>query len=153
KGRGIEGARGMAQMMLGEQQLLRRLPFGVDLAQFFAEQAFLEQLLLQPDRHRHAEGGKAARRKGQVGFEQALEFQERLVIKEEWGGVGGLGAGRFQKIIGGGGRKGWGGVLGGEGFFLGGWDDGSVRQESGGAIVVEGGNAEYMQRASPQKMV
>ena len=41
------------------------------------------QLLLEPLRHRVDERPKAARRVGQVGLEQPLELQQRLVVEPD----------------------------------------------------------------------
>src|SRR5882757_4021169 len=70
--RGIESRRRMAQMMLAEQQ-----PAGVEIFGKFpylvAQQAFLKQLLLEPERDRHLERAKPARRQRDIGLEQPLE--------------------------------------------------------------------------------
>ena len=47
------------------------------------KQSFLEQLLAQPDRHCHAEGAEALRAIREIGLEQALELQERLVVEDD----------------------------------------------------------------------
>ena len=41
------------------------------------------QLLLQPDGMRHEERPEAARRERQIGLEQALELQQRLVVEPD----------------------------------------------------------------------
>ena len=64
--------------------------------QLLAQQRLLEQLLLQPQRHRHAEGAEAARREGEIGFEQPLELQERLVVEDDVVDVAELDAGRCR---------------------------------------------------------
>ncbi len=86
--RGEERARRMALVMLGEQQAALDL-FGVEavglgqLLELLAQQALLEQLLLEPHRHRHAERGEALGRERQIGLEQALELEERLVVERD----------------------------------------------------------------------
>ncbi len=71
----------MAEVMLGEQKLVHLAEFVVDRAQFLEQQIFLKQLFAQPHRHGGAERLKAARGEGEIGFEQPLEFEERLVIE------------------------------------------------------------------------
>ena len=81
EGRGIEGAGRVAVVMPGEQQPVRRVEGRIDALELPGHQVLLEQLLADPDRHRHAEGPEAARRVGHVGLQQPLELQERLVVE------------------------------------------------------------------------
>jgi len=67
----------MAEMMFGEQDAVGG-EILVERAELFSQQAFLEQLLLEPQRQRHLKGTEAARRQRDIGFEQPLEFQEGL---------------------------------------------------------------------------
>src|SRR5262249_54392962 len=68
-------------MMFGEQQLLFDASIRTELLQFTCEKALLEQLLLDPERQRHGEAAVAARREREVGLEQPLELDERLVVE------------------------------------------------------------------------
>ena len=54
-----------------------------EFADLLAQQAFLEQLLPQPERDRHPERAKAARRERDIGLQQPLEFEERLVVEHD----------------------------------------------------------------------
>ena len=83
EGRWIEGARRMRLMMLGEHQLLVDVDLGHVPRQLVRQHLALEQLLARPHRKRGRKGAKAARRQGQVGLEQALELQERLVVEDD----------------------------------------------------------------------
>ena len=56
EGAWIEGRGRVAQVVLGEQQLLLGVELGRELLQLLGEQTLLEQLLAQPDGHGHAEG-------------------------------------------------------------------------------------------------
>src|SRR3984957_3642980 len=80
--RGIKRRGRMAQMMLAEQQ-----PTLVEIAGEFpelvAQQVLLKQFLAQPERDRHLERAKSARRHRDIGFQQPLEFEERLVIEHD----------------------------------------------------------------------
>ena len=51
--------------------------------------SLLKQLLADPKRHRLAERGEASRREGQIGFDQPLEFHERLFIEDDVVDLGG----------------------------------------------------------------
>ena len=86
--RGKERRCRVALVVIGEQQLLFPVDAVVDLQQMVAQHGFLEQLLLQPDRDRLAERLKAARRKGEIGLEQALEFEKRLFVEHHMIDVG-----------------------------------------------------------------
>ncbi len=72
-----ERRRGMAQMMFGEQQFAG-VEIRVELPEFLAQQAFLEQLFLEARQHRHLEGAEAARRQRDIGFQQPLDFKNGL---------------------------------------------------------------------------
>ena len=73
----------MALVMLGEQQLVADAAGGGELGQRLLEVRLLEQLLLEPQRHRQAEGAEAARRVGEIGLEQALELDQRLLEEDD----------------------------------------------------------------------
>ena len=88
----------MAQMMLAEQQPLRVEILG-EFLKLVAQQVLLKQLLPQPERDRHLEGAESARRKRDVGFQQPLEFEERLVVEHDVIELAGRNAG-FCKAIG-----------------------------------------------------
>src|SRR6185503_14619397 len=44
---------------------------------------FLKQFLACPERHRHLEGAQASRGEGQIRLQETLEFQKRLVVKDD----------------------------------------------------------------------
>src|SRR5438067_6909317 len=131
----------MAQMMFGEKQSCT-IELLIDFLQLLSQQALLEQLFLQPQRNRHLEGAEAERRQRDIGLEQPLEFQERLVIEHDMVDVGKLCARGFQAIADRMHRKRWIVLLAREAFFLRGSDNATVLDQRGGAVVVEGGNAE-----------
>src|SRR3984957_20952095 len=70
-----------------------------DLLELTREQVFLEQLFLEPERNRHFERAKATRRKRYIGFQQPLEFEERLVVEHDMVEAVGVDAG-FRPEIG-----------------------------------------------------
>ena len=76
-----EGARRMALVMLGKEQRSLPVVFGGKVFQLTPEQRLLEELLSQPDGHGHGERAEASRGEGEVGLEEALELQERLVVE------------------------------------------------------------------------
>ena len=69
-------------MVFAEQEPGNVETFG-KLFQLTLQQALLEQLLLQPERDRHAERAEAARCERNIGFQQSFEFQERLVVEHD----------------------------------------------------------------------
>src|SRR5262249_47591087 len=78
-----EGARGVALVVLGEEE-----PFGVEPAlakarKLMLKEILLEQFLPQPEGDRHRERAEAPRRKGQVRLQQAIELDEWLVIERD----------------------------------------------------------------------
>jgi len=140
-------------MMIGEEKLCFPIDGVVDLPEMIAQQAFLEQFFLQPDRDRLAERLKAARREGEIGLEQALEFEERLFVEHDVIEFGRLdvisgktianrGAGKIRVVL-----------AACEALFLGGGDDLAVHQQCGGAVVVECRDAENAQLNAPQNSV
>ena len=88
KWRGEERACGVAEMMLGEQQLVLPVEVRREFLQLAPQQILLKQLLANPDRDRRRERAEAARREGDVGFEQPLELQERLFVEDDIVDVG-----------------------------------------------------------------
>src|SRR5437016_14103190 len=77
----------MAQMMFGEKQP-RTIELLIEFPKLLSQQALLEQLFLQPQRNRHLEGAETCRRQRDIGLEQPLEFQERLVVESDMVDVG-----------------------------------------------------------------
>jgi hypothetical protein len=126
-------------MMLGEQQTLRPVDVAVQiLGDLLREEILLEQLLLEPDRQRLAERGESARRECQVGLEQALELEERLVVEGDVVEIGGLDACLLAAIAHGIRRKIRIVLAPREAFFLGRRDDLAVDDESSRGVVIEG---------------
>ena len=65
---------GVRLVMLGEEHLAFE-------ARLLRNLLAYPELLAQPQRHRHQKRAQAARRVVNVGFEQPLEFQQRLVVE------------------------------------------------------------------------
>ena len=82
-GEGKNARGGVAQVMLGEQQLALPVEVARELPAARRAAAASGTASPQPQRHRHAERAKAARREGEIGFEQPLEFQKRLVVEHD----------------------------------------------------------------------
>ena len=137
--RRVEGARRVRQMVFGiEDGVARRS----QLAEMLGEQAPHEQLLLDPGGHRCHEAGETRGREPVIGLEQALEFQERLVVERHprqpvvrhaalaehvAAGVDGE-----RRVV----------TPAREALFLRGGDNLPVHQQRGCAVVVEGRDAE-----------
>ena len=95
---GKEGGGRVALVMVGKEQAGIPVDVGVELGQVLPQQPFLEQLLLEPERNRHAERAKAARRERKVGLEQPLELDERLLVEHDVVEVAGAQA-RFREAV------------------------------------------------------
>ena len=139
---GVKGRRGVAEVMLGKEQLFESAEILIDRSKLFQQHILLKQLFAQPHRHGGAEGAEATRRKGQISLQQPLEFEERLVIKGDAvdtarrnAGVGQAPADRVH-------RKAGIVLLAAEAFLLRGIDDRTVPDDRGGAVVVISGDAE-----------
>ena len=102
------------------------------------EARLLEQLLLDPHRHRHAEGGEALRGVGEIGLEQALELDERLLEEDDVVDVVEVDLPGLETV-----PIAWSGkpaivLLAGEALLLRGRDDAAVLDEGGRAVVIKG---------------
>ena len=137
-----EGGRGVALVVLREQKLALPIEVGIERAKLVAQELLLEQLLLQPQRDRHAEGAEAPGSECEIGFEQPFELEERLVVERDMIDVGEADAGLGQAIGDGVMRETGIVLLAGEALLLGGGDDLSVDDQCRGAIVVERGQSE-----------
>src|SRR5690348_2879501 len=71
----------MAQVMLREEEALLPVHIRGEGLQLLVQKPLLEQLLSQPERQRHAEGGIAPGREGEIGLQQPLELEEGLVVE------------------------------------------------------------------------
>ena len=140
--RGIERARRVAHVMLGEQEPVRAVEIRIDVLEPAQQHVLLEQLFPDPDRDRHRERSEAARREAEIGFEQPLEFQERLLVEHDIIDVLERDTGLFEAIANRVDRKARVVLLAREALFLRRRDDLAVDQQRRGAVVIEGGNAE-----------
>src|SRR5580704_12053311 len=129
--------------MLAEQQALLPIEVGLPALHLVAQQRLLEQLLLQPQRHGHTERVEAARRVGEVGLEQTLELQERLVVESDVVDVGQLDAGRVQAVLHSVLREARIVLLAGEALLLRGADEMAVLDQRRRAVMVESRDPEY----------
>ncbi len=109
------------------------------------------ELLLQPQGQSHQEELEAARRVGDVGLEDAVELEERLVVEGDQVELAGGDPAFLQAVVDGVLREVEVVLLAREALFLGGRDDAPVLDEAGGAVVVESGDSEnvHLFRALP----
>ena len=142
-GRGEEGRGGVALVVFAEQQPLLPVEVRLPLLHLVAQQRLLEQLLLQPQRHGHAERIEAARRVGEVGLEQAFELQERLVVEGDVVDVGELDARRIEAVLHGVLGKARIVLLAGEALLLRRTDQMPILDQRRGAVVIEGGDPQH----------
>src|SRR5437016_3402830 len=129
---GEEGARGVTLMMADEHDGSRRWK-----RQLVADEMGNSQLLLEPKRNGRLESAKAPGCERDVRLEEAVEFQERLVIERNIIKIARCES-SFRQTIGD--CMFWKGVImfdAGESFFLRGGNDVAVDDQRCGAIVVE----------------
>jgi hypothetical protein len=131
----------VALVMLREQKLALPIESAIEGLQLVAQEPLLEQLLLQPERDRHAEGTKAPGSECK-SFEQPFELEERLVVERDMIDVGEADAGLGQAIGDGVMRETGIVLLAGEALLLGGGDDLSVDDQCRGTVVIERGQSE-----------
>lgn len=124
-------------MMFGEQHLAHPVEILGEFLEFLGQQILLEQLFLQPHRNGGLERGKAPGRERHIGFEQALELQERLVVEDDEVDVVQAAAGLGQAILDGQPGKTRVVFLAGEAFFLGGGNDAAILDQRGGTVMIE----------------
>ena len=132
----------MAQVMLGEEQPLLPFDIGGQRLQLLVQEPLLEQLLAQPERQRHAEGGVALGREGEIGLEQPLEFQEGLVVEGDVIDLLRLQPALFQAVAKRVHREALIMLLAGEALLLCGGDDASVLDQCCRTVMVEGRDAD-----------
>ena len=144
EGGGQEARGGVAHVVLGEED---RPLVGLEL---LADDRGHPELLVEPHRHRLAEGGEGAREGGDVGREHPLELEERLVVEADRVELLGLDPRLVEHVL----DRAVGEVrvvaLAGEALLLAGGDDHAVLQEGGGGVVVEAGDPEDVGRGGHQ---
>src|SRR5262249_47859859 len=79
--RRIKGRGCMAQMMLAECQAIGPVDIALGGLELAGEKRFLKQFLAEPERQGHTKRCKPAGAIGEIGFQQALEFDERFVVE------------------------------------------------------------------------
>jgi hypothetical protein len=113
-------------------------------AEFLLQQILQQQLLLQPDRHRRQERAQSPRRIGQIGLQQSLELDQRLVVEDHMIQVRQRDAASVQTVADRIGRKARVVLLAREAFLLRGSQDLAVAHQAGGTVVVVCGDTEDM---------
>jgi hypothetical protein len=141
EGRRIEGAGGVGLVMRREEDRTIRAQARQFLADGFAQVQFPSQ----PVGNHFRESPPSARRHRQIRFQQAGEFQHRLVIENDAVQVRRLQPAVTQAKLDGLPRKIRLVLDARKPFFLRGGDDLAVAQQRGGGVVVIGGNAQDVQ--------
>ena len=137
EGRGEERAGGVRLVVLGEGDAL-----AIGAPEPATDLPGQVELLFEPLRHRVHERPEAARRVGQVGLEQPLELQERLVVEPHvvevrridarLGETAGDGVGREPGVV----------LRAGEAFLLRRRDDTAIDEECRRRVVIKRGDAQ-----------
>src|SRR5271155_423087 len=140
--RGVKRAGCGALVVLGKEQPVNPIEIFAVALQLILEEAALEEFLAHPERNRHLEGTQPPWREGDIGFQKALEFQERLVVKNDVVDGGEIHARESETELHGMGGKARVVFLAGEALFLRRGDDLSITKKSRRTVVVERGNAE-----------
>src|ERR1700684_4623316 len=139
-------------MVLAEQQPLLPVEPRILGLERVGQQRLLKQLFPQPQRQRHAKRREPAWTASEIGLEQALELDERLVVEHDPVDVLELDAGLLQAIVDRQPRIAGVELLAGEAFLLRGRDDAAVLDQRGGTVVVERGKAENAHFTSEQRI-
>ena len=142
KGRGIKRARRVAEMVLGEDEALLPVDAALQILQLLQDRAALEELVLHPHGKRGAEGGEAFRREREIGLEQPLELEERLVVERDVVDFRGPRAGGLQARLDGVMREARVVLLAREALLLRRRRDLAVDDQRRRGVVVIGGDAE-----------
>ena len=136
----------MAQVVLAEEELLVPLLAARYPPQLLQKQILQKKFLPQPQRHRHAKGRVAPRREGEIGLDQALELEERLVVEhhaiDSAHARAALGQAAADRIH----RKPRVVLLAREALFLRRRDDFSVLDQRRRAVVIKSADAENAHR-------
>jgi len=141
KGRGEEGAGGVGQVVIREEELDTFRGAVADPLQLVADQFLEEHLLLDPHGNGGEKGLQTPGGEGVVGLQKPLEFQQRLVVEDHGVQILHADPGPLQAEGRRMGREGWVVLLPGEALLLGGGDDLAVLEEGGGGIVIKSGDA------------
>jgi hypothetical protein len=145
--RGIERARRMAEMVLGEEQLLAPVDAVAErFGHVVHEQALLEELLAYPDGQGLAERREAAWREREVRLQQPFEFEKGLVVERDPVDILGPHLREIQAEADGVHRKRRIVLLAREAFFLGRGDDLAVHDQRSRRVVVERRDTEHLHR-------
>src|SRR5215510_13947555 len=132
----------MAHVVLGEEKLVLPVEVRRKLLQLAADDVLLKQLLAQPERDGHGERLIAARRKPNVGLQQPLELEKRLLVEHHIVEVIEPAALFLQAI-----RDGMRGearilLLAGKALLLRGRHDTAVDEQRSGTVMIERRNTE-----------
>ncbi len=133
----------MGLVVRGKQK--RRQPVALDAGhrgELPAQQRLQVKLLLEPYRHGRQKRAKAPRRISDVRLEQALEFEQRLVVENDVIDVFEADAGFAQTVLDGAARKAGVVLAAREALLLGGGRDPAVDDQCRSTVVIEGGDAE-----------
>src|SRR5262249_29612918 len=151
KWRRIEGRGGVAQVVLAESQAIIPVKVRLNRLEFAGEQRFLKQFLAQPQRQRHAKRGEAGWTQGKVRFQEAFEFDERFVVKDNEVDIFQLYPPRAQAKVDCVPRIAGVELLACEALFLRGSNDAAVLDQCSSTIMIEGRDTENAHSPTPLK--
>ena len=137
KGDGKEGAGRVRLVVIGEDVAAAILAL-----ECLADQPRNVQLLFQPHRDGLAEGEVPAGRHGEIGFQQAFELGDRLVVEADVIEIRGRDARLAEAVIDGVLREIGVVLLAREAFFLGGGNDPAIDHQGRRRVVIKCRNAQ-----------
>ena len=132
--------------MFGKEQFAVPVHRRVEGFQAAAQQILLKELFLDPKGYGHTERAEAPGGHSHIGFQQPLELEKGLVVKDYPVEIGRGQAAGLQAVVDG--ALGIAGVilLAGKAFLLGGRNDAPVHDQGGGAVVIKGRQAKDTHR-------
>lgn len=127
----------MTDVMSGKEKLLSPVAPGRELLEILLKEASQEQFFLEPEGNCRAERSESTRHEGQVGFQQALKFEEWLVIEDDMIQLTGFNPGLLQAVCNGAVRETGIMLYARKALFLCGGNDITITNERSGTVMVK----------------
>ena len=135
----------MTLMVIGEQELTAHVDVQSELPDLGRQQRLLKQLFFDPQGDRHAERRVPSGSERQIGFQQSLEFDERLLVEDNVVEIAAGDTAFIEAVRDRVSRESWVVLLARKPLLLRGRNDRPVVEETRGTVMVEGRNSENAQ--------
>src|SRR4029453_15180036 len=132
----------MALVVLGEKEPILPVVVGGEPAQLVPQHLLLKELFTNPQRDRHPERREALRSEREIGLEQSLEFEKRLVVENDMVDVVQSDAACFEAVGQCATREVGIVLLAREAPLLGGGTNPAIRDQGRCTVVIEGGDSD-----------